>query len=287
MRINATTPTIGHETLEFPIAQLKSFRLQNEIVFDLPEIEFAELVDDIRVNGVKTPISIMPDGTTIDGHQRIRACRELGILTIRCVVRHDLVDDPLEQESEFIKQNLVRRQMSKLDQARCAKHLIDLDRRRDNEVRHDCRLMRDRVGQLMGVSGRSAARWLKALELPLKLQRATEQGRLKLTNAERLAKLGTEEWDLAIESVECGENPNDLVEMMIKAAQGSERPTKVYSTLESLERVIQNIEEMLEEYGRNVASEAAYEAMQRIHVLAVEISTKTNCWSHDDDQEAN
>lgn len=40
---------------------------------------FEEFREDIRKNGLLQPIAVLPDGSVIDGRNRLRACRELGI----------------------------------------------------------------------------------------------------------------------------------------------------------------------------------------------------------------
>ena len=45
---------------------------------DLPDADFAPLVEDIRRNGVKVPILVYR-GQILDGRQRYRACQKLGI----------------------------------------------------------------------------------------------------------------------------------------------------------------------------------------------------------------
>jgi len=73
---------------------------------DLPDREFASLVEDIRENGVKIPILVYR-GQILDGRQRYRACRELNI---RCpTVTWNGRDPWLEVQSR----NLVRRHLAK------------------------------------------------------------------------------------------------------------------------------------------------------------------------------
>lgn len=58
----------------------------------LPMIKGAawdEFVEDIRANGLKNPIDLLPDGRVIDGRNRLKACRQLGIEPIYRTVTED------------------------------------------------------------------------------------------------------------------------------------------------------------------------------------------------------
>jgi hypothetical protein len=41
--------------------------------------EFGQLVEDIRINGLREPIAFTPDGQLLDGRNRYRACMEIGV----------------------------------------------------------------------------------------------------------------------------------------------------------------------------------------------------------------
>lgn len=67
--------------------------------------------EDIRKNGVKVELHILPDKTVICGHQRLQIAKELGIEHLRCKTVHGL-DSPDSVEEYVIKDNLLRRHMS-------------------------------------------------------------------------------------------------------------------------------------------------------------------------------
>jgi ParB-like chromosome segregation protein Spo0J len=45
----------------------------------LPESEFVNLVESSRLHGIQVPLIVADDGTLMDGHERLRACDELGV----------------------------------------------------------------------------------------------------------------------------------------------------------------------------------------------------------------
>lgn len=101
---------------------------QLEMFDDLPEAEIDALAADIEANGLRQPIEILPDGTVLAGHQRLRAVRKLGWKEVNCVVRTDLADDPAGAELFFIMDNLNRRQLSPIMKARCVEWRNDVAR---------------------------------------------------------------------------------------------------------------------------------------------------------------
>ena len=50
-----------------------------QVLPDLPAEEFQALMEDIRCRGVQLPIEVTTEDEVLDGHQRLRACAQLGI----------------------------------------------------------------------------------------------------------------------------------------------------------------------------------------------------------------
>src|SRR5690242_6982515 len=98
---------------------------------DLSEEDLAELVRDIEANGQRTPAEVLPDGTILCGHQRVRALLLLGRKTVWVVVRADLAGDRRAAELLMIEDNLHRRQLSALDRVRCYVRIVELEQRKE------------------------------------------------------------------------------------------------------------------------------------------------------------
>jgi len=78
---------------------------------DLPPEEFETLKTDIAARGVQVAIEITEKGETLDGHQRLRACRELGIKNYPRRVIGGLDDQGKRHHA--IKANCLRRQLTR------------------------------------------------------------------------------------------------------------------------------------------------------------------------------
>jgi ParB/RepB/Spo0J family partition protein len=185
----------------WPLSRLRQHPRQDSNFHPLSQAELDRLVESIDQNGLISPIEALPDGTVLDGHQRLRALTRLGWSEVPVLVREDLADDPMAAERRAIDANRDRRQLGVLDQARLAKRLLELARRRPDGLagweRGD---LRDRVGRVLGLSGRHVSRLLLVLEAPMPVQRAVDAGKLTLVMAGRVAGL-----DMAVQEAIAGE----------------------------------------------------------------------------------
>lgn len=259
------------------ISSLKSFHLQNEVLLDSSEQDIASLVQDIRTNGLRIPLEILPDGTIIDGHQRRQACKLARLKSVPCRVRHDLVDKPLEQEQQFLALNFHRRQLSTLDKARCIKKLREIEQERyrlGKSERPQGISLRDYVAQQLNMTGRNAERWIKVLDLPLQLQEAVEQGRLKLDYAAKLAGRDEDEWQIVLPIAERGQDCNEIVKRLL--GEASDPYMRFYGYQNTMQDLKNKITSDLGQLDPNSASmpPGIRHARQAIHAAAMEIAAK-------------
>ncbi len=78
---------------------------------DLAPDDFELLKEDIRLRGVQTAIEMTAEGEILDGHQRHRACQELGIIAFPRRIILGLDEDGKIHHA--IKANCLRRQLSR------------------------------------------------------------------------------------------------------------------------------------------------------------------------------
>lgn len=77
----------------------------------LSEEEYAALKADIAAHGVLSPIELDEAGNILDGHHRVRICREVGIKDFPSIIRTGLSEQ--EKIEHMLAVNLARRQMTK------------------------------------------------------------------------------------------------------------------------------------------------------------------------------
>jgi ParB-like chromosome segregation protein Spo0J len=162
-------------TTTMSLALLKPHPLQSEFYADCTPADDEALAADLRTRGQQAPIIIMPAGnaaglpagTILDGHRRATLMAANGETKALVVVRDDLKNaSSNEVEAEFLNYNFMRRQQHPLDQAKVAKRLFEIEKKRE---RGHCRLYsddlseaRDRVGARLNQSGRNLQRYLTA-----------------------------------------------------------------------------------------------------------------------------
>jgi ParB-like chromosome segregation protein Spo0J len=187
MECNISAPLIDTWRLE----DLTDHPLQPMFFGDLADHDLDALAEDIRRNGLRESIEVLPDGTVLSGHQRRRALLRIGFEEAEVVVRHDLAGDPAAAERYFLESNQNRRHLSRLAKARVALRLYEIGRGkpRGGLSRFDEGDARDRVGRAVGWSGRTLSRYFRVLRGPIEVQRAFEAGRVSLVVAEQVADL--------------------------------------------------------------------------------------------------
>jgi ParB-like chromosome segregation protein Spo0J len=211
--------------------------LQRQVFSEPPEHEVEELAADMQANGQTTPTEALPNGRLIAGHKRLAAARRLGWKELDVWVRYDLADDPAAAERRLIEDNLLRRQLGKLGLARCYRALKllgckGLDGRLADYEQKD---LRDRLGERLGVSGRTLDRLLRVLEhTPLEVQAAVEAGTLPMTLAEWVADLTTKQQEQIAAELRAGGEPREVVRRFLAAA-----PPRPKTPVDAKDRLVQ------------------------------------------------
>ena len=205
-----------------------------QVLPDLPPEQFAALKADIAERGVMVAVEVDEQGQILDGHNRIRACRELGINDYPVVVRSGLSE--VEKRIFARKANVLRRHLSR-DQVR---ELIGAQLRETPEWANN------RIAQALGVDDKTVATVRAGLvatsEIPKleKLVGADGRERLvrRLGGGPRKRPTRDDDWDNpvrddgwdnpvkiaklehAVDLIEMGANPNSekVVELLHEAS---------------------------------------------------------------------
>lgn len=98
------------------VKELKPYKFNEEIFGLLERGDYGALKNDIKKNGVKVELHILPDKTVICGHQRLMIAKELKMKHLRCKTVTGL-DTPEKVREYVILDNLLRRQLTPEKQA--------------------------------------------------------------------------------------------------------------------------------------------------------------------------
>ena len=179
------------------LKDLRPHPMQAVYFGDLSEADLKALADDIRRNGLRHPIEVLPENkaghppnTTLKGHQRTRALLRNGVTETEVLVRYDLADaDDAAIETAFLEDDLSRRHLDNLGKARIVLRRFEIEKKRPRGGlrRAEEAEARDRVGKAIGMSGRNLQRYLNILRAPIQVQDAFRGKELSLVDA---AKIG-------------------------------------------------------------------------------------------------
>jgi ParB family chromosome partitioning protein len=210
-----------------PIATLKAHPDQAGLFADLPAHELDALVDDIRTQGLQHPVDVLPDGTIVRGHQRVRAYRELGLPEIPARVRHDWAGrDRVYTDVALVDDNLFRRHDDPLGRAKAYAYLFRKLKKlpvADRPEWCDGCDLRDAVGKRLGLSGRNLGRYLDALDAPAPVQEAFRRGAIKLVQAARVGNLPVARQNKIAEALEQGQDPKAVLRAHLPGPARKER----------------------------------------------------------------
>ncbi|QJW93127.1 ParB/RepB/Spo0J family partition protein [Frigoriglobus tundricola] len=179
-------------TAKWKLAKLKDHPRQAEMFGDVGDEELEALAENMKKRGLRDPIEIMPDGTVIAGHQRVRAAKLLGWAEIDVVVLHDLAAlGPAAVEERFVEDNFLRRQLGPLAKAKCIRRLMELEEGKAIGSFGFTKKeeLKSRIAKRMGLSLRSVNRYLLLLETPVAIQEAFDKGEIPLVTAGKVALL--------------------------------------------------------------------------------------------------
>jgi ParB family chromosome partitioning protein len=179
------TPKARSGLAEIPIDRLRANPEQPRRIFD--DDALAELAGSIRQHGVLQPLLVSEEGSgtyvVVAGERRWRAARVAGLKTVPAVIRERL--DARDELALALVENLQRRDLSALEEARAFEHL-----------RSEHGLSQAEIATQVGMSRSAVANSLRLLRLPEKIQELVESGRLSGGHGRALLALSDDESQL-------------------------------------------------------------------------------------------
>lgn len=176
------TPKARSGLAEIPVDKLRPNPEQPRRIFD--DDALAELTDSIRRHGVLQPLLVSEDGAgayvVIAGERRWRASMAAGLETVPAVIRERL--DARDELALALVENLQRRDLSALEEARAFEHL-----------KSEHGLSQAEIADQVGMNRSTVANALRLLRLPEIIQELVESGRLTSGHGRALLALADDE----------------------------------------------------------------------------------------------
>ncbi len=193
---------MSKEIIQVSTDVLKVHPRNAEFFDDIQGKEYEQFKQSILQDGILSPILVSPDMTVISGHQRLKACKELGIELVPIMIRDDLTDEN-EKLKLLLAANFGRTKNDETKQRKIATEYVALcgfkngEMGRGRKVGNNClpNLTQDEIADQLGISARSL-RNLLAIENKLtpEIKEMLDNGVFTKTTASKiLTKLSAEE----------------------------------------------------------------------------------------------
>lgn len=139
----------------------------------------------IKKDGILTPLTVAPDMTIISGHQRYKACKDLGIELVPSIIREDLTDEK-DKLKTLLAANFGRLKNNPVKQGKVFaeyEKLCGVTVGRPGKSRQNVAISQEQIAGELGVDVRTIQRLKKLQTLSPELQQLIEDGTVKYTTA--------------------------------------------------------------------------------------------------------
>lgn len=195
---------------KFKIEELKAHPRNNEFFDDMSGEKWNEFLESIKTSGVIEPIVVTQDKIIVSGHQRVRACKELGIEDIDANVKiYDSDDDIIK---DLLETNIRQRGEIGGSTVKLGRRIKELERiygiRQGNnqykkeDMNNVHTLSQEDLAHQLGINLRTLQNAKTIANLPQEIQDLVEQGSITPSAAARvISKLSDSEQAKLIETL--------------------------------------------------------------------------------------
>jgi len=187
--------TVQNYRIEF----LKVHPKNNEFFDDISGQEYEQFKTSIQNEGILTPLIVAPDMTVISGHQRLKACRELGFEMVPIIIRQDIKTED-DKMVALLAANFGRTKNDEGKQRKVAVEYVKLRGSKQGRPSKSCdnrkiNLTQDQIANELGVSVRTLNEMLEIeRKLTPEVKDLLDGGAFTKTTASKiLVKLSKEE----------------------------------------------------------------------------------------------
>ena len=235
---------------EILVSELNPHSKNDYFFDDMSGDKWEEFVESVRTSGVIEPIVITQDKVIVSGHQRVRACKELGITSINAEVRiyddddaiiKDLLETNVRQRGDIGGSTVkLGRRIKELERIYGVRNGVAGETRSSNGTWGKTEMTEVELASKLGIDINTLKRAKLLVSLPQEIQDLVEAGNISPSTASRLiARLSPEEQeqlaaslpatkkltqkqvqqyirDISDRDVQIGEQANELVHLRQK-----------------------------------------------------------------------
>lgn len=175
---------------------------------DIEGEQYERFKKSIQEDGVLTPLMVAPDMTIISGHQRYKACKDLGINLVPVIIREDLIDED-EKLKKLLATNFGRLDNNPMKQSRVIieyEKLCGIKRggdRKSNGTNFPL-ISQEDISKQLGITSKQLRNLKKLQDLIPELQDMIEQDQLSATVGYKIwARMPQEEQEKFFNDIGC------------------------------------------------------------------------------------
>ena len=230
---------------------LKVHPRNTEFFDDISGEEYARFKKSIQEDGILSPILVSPDMTVISGHQRLKACKDLGINLVPVMIREDLINED-EKVKTLLVANFGRLKNDPIKQAKVYKEYekicgITMGRPSKEVVNNSRLITQEDIAKELGVDA-STIRNIKRLStLSPDLQDLISDGKITATTGYKiLARLTQEEQEELVKNLDVTKKltQNQVQEYVDKIAELNNKNPGYELKLQKVKQLESEVEEL-------------------------------------------
>lgn len=222
-----------------------------EFFDDISGEEYARFKKSIQEDGILSPILVSPDMTVISGHQRLKACKDLGINLVPVMIREDLINED-DKVKTLLVANFGRLKNDPIKQAKVYKEYekicgITMGRPSKEVVNNSRLITQEDIAKELGVDA-STIRNIKRLStLSPDLQDLISDGKITATTGYKiLARLTQEEQEELVKNLDVTKKltQNQVQEYVDKIAELNNKNAGYELKLQKVKQLESEVEEL-------------------------------------------
>lgn len=178
------------------VNELKAHPRNSEFFDDMTGDAWKAFLESVKTSGVIEPVVITPEKIIISGHQRVRACKELGVTTVLTDMRDYSDEDKILKD--LIETNIRQRGIGNPNPVKLGRCIKELERiygvregsagQAEPKVSDGNATSQSDIADMIGISVDTLSNYKKLAELVPELQEWVETGILAPTTAIALVR---------------------------------------------------------------------------------------------------